>query len=76
VNETKTHVANIGRLIEDMETDIRNNLNELYISKTREVVNSIRNVSSGPSYDASHVANLNAAVMSHGKDRKIDSEMN
>jgi hypothetical protein len=37
VNEVKTHMANIGRMIEDMESDMRNNLGELYIKKTREV---------------------------------------
>jgi len=74
VNESKTHIANIGRMIEDMETDIRSNLNELYILKTREVINSIRTSSGGPTQDASHIARLNAAVMSHGNARKIDSD--
>ena len=37
VNEVKTHLANIGRMIEDMETDMRSNLGALYIMKTREV---------------------------------------
>jgi hypothetical protein len=76
VNENKTHFFNIGRLIEDMETDMRSNLNELYIMKTREIVNSIRTLKAGPKQDASHVANLNAAVMGHGKTRAIDSEHN
>jgi len=74
LSETKTHIFNIGRMIEDMETDMRSNLNELYILKTREVVNSIRTQSSGPNQDATHIANLNAAVMGHGKGRVIDSE--
>ena len=37
ISESKTHISNIGRMIEDMETDMRSNLNELYILKTREV---------------------------------------
>lgn len=35
VNEVKTHMSTVGRMIEDQETDMRNNLNELYIQKTR-----------------------------------------
>lgn len=75
LSDTKTHIANIGRMIEDLETDMRSNLNELYILKTREVVNSIRALhSGGPTQDASHIATLNAAVTGHGKGRIIDSE--
>ena len=47
LTDQKTHFSNIGRLIEDMETDMRSNLNELYIQKTREVVNSLRTLSKG-----------------------------
>ena len=61
-------------MIEDMETDMRSNMNELYILKTREVINSLRNSGSGPNQDAMHIANLNAAVMGHGKTRLVDSE--
>lgn len=74
VNDEKTHIANMGRLIEDMETDMRSNLNELYILKTREIVNSIRSNSDGPYLNSSHIATLNAAVMGHGMSRKVDSE--
>jgi len=74
VNEVKTHIANIGRMIEDMENDMRSNLNELYILKTREVIHSLLQLQSGPSFTANHAANLNAAVLGHGKTRIIDSE--
>mmetsp|Transcript_23020 Transcript_23020/g.33682 ORF Transcript_23020/g.33682 Transcript_23020/m.33682 type:complete len:278 (+) Transcript_23020:104-937(+) len=73
-NADNTHLANIGRLIEEQESDMRSNMNELYILKTREVVNSIRTNSDGPIQSASHVATLNAAVSGHGKSRKVDSE--
>ena len=66
VNETKTHLANIGRLIEDMEYDMRSNLNELYILKTREVVASMHRVFDGPSQGSSFIADLNKAVVGHG----------
>lgn len=36
------HVVNIGQMIEEMEIDMRNQLDTLYIQKTREVINSIR----------------------------------
>lgn len=75
INETKTHYSNIGRLIEDMEIDMRSNLNELYILKTREIINSIHSTKAGgPTQAASHIATLNAAVMEHGKTRGVDSE--
>jgi len=73
-NNEKSHLANIGRLIEEQESDMRSNLNELYILKTREIVNSIRTNKDGPVQSATHVASLNAAVTGHGMGRKIDSE--
>ncbi len=36
------HVINLGSMIEEMEIDVRNQMDSLYIQKTREVVNSIR----------------------------------
>ncbi len=53
---------------------MRSNLNELYILKTREIVNSIRSLNSGPKQSANHIASLNAAVLGHGRTRVIDSE--
>ena len=66
VNENKTHLANIGRLIEDMEFDMRSNLNELYVLKTREIVNSLHRSGDGPVQKSSFVNDLNAAVIGHG----------
>ena len=74
VTEVKTHVANIGGMIEHMENDMRSNLNELYILKTRDIVNSLRGSGDGPAQSASHVQNLNAAVMTHGATRKHDTD--
>jgi len=74
VNETKTHISNLGRMIEDMESEMRSNLYELYILKTREVVNSLRTLNKGPAQTVAHIANLSAAVMGYGKTRKTDSE--
>lgn len=74
VSDAKPHLANIGRMIEDLENDMRSNLNQLYILKTREIVNSLRNVNDGPTQGAAHIGALNAAVMGHGRGRKVDSE--
>lgn len=74
VSDIKPHLVNIGKFIEDMEIDMRSNLNELYVLKTREVINSIRKLGDGPNQTAAHVANLTAAVAGHGKTRKVDSE--
>lgn len=44
VSDTSPHIANIGRMIEDMENKIRNTLNEIYFGKTKDVVNGLRSV--------------------------------
>lgn len=44
VSEASPHIANIGRLIEDMENKIRMTLNEIYFGKTRDIVNGLRSV--------------------------------
>ncbi|XP_063698487.1 F-actin-capping protein subunit beta-like [Culicoides brevitarsis] len=46
VGETSPHIANIGRLVEDMENKIRNTLNEIYFGKTKDIVNGLRSVQS------------------------------
>jgi len=44
VSEASPHIANIGRMVEDMENKIRNTLNEIYFSKTKDIVNGLRTV--------------------------------
>jgi hypothetical protein len=58
---------NMGTLIEDTETDIRVNMDALYIQKTREVVNNIRSPQTGPSQGAAFTASLNEAVKRHAR---------
>jgi hypothetical protein len=62
-------------MIEDLETDTRQNLYELYLLKTRDVVNNIRDTRARVGLAASHVNVLNQAVLGHGKGRKQDSEV-
>jgi len=74
VTDAKPHLANVGRMIEDLESDMRSNLNQLYILKTREIVNTLRVSGDGPVIGNAFTMSLNAAVMGHGKTRKQDNE--
>ena len=67
VNEVKTHIANIGRMIEDIESDMRNHLNELYILKTRHIINSIRAFGFEVRQSSDHVDHLTQAILGIGK---------
>jgi len=42
VNKEKTHIANIGGFVEDMETKMRTSLNTIYFGKTKDIVNNLR----------------------------------
>lgn len=74
VDDVTPHLTNIGKMIEDMEGDMRSNLNELYLLKTREVVNSIRSQHDGPTMGEDHVNILRDAISKHGQNRRLDSE--
>jgi len=54
VSNVDEHVVILGSMIEDMEIDVRNQMDSLYIQKTREVTNSIRKPQQGnlPSQNA------------------------
>jgi len=42
VNASNTHIANLGKMLEEMELRIRNSIEGIYIQKTREVINGMR----------------------------------
>ena len=67
IDAEHTHMHNMGTLIEDTETDIRVNMDALYIQKTREVVNNVRQPQAGPSQGAAFTASLNEAVKRHAR---------
>ncbi|XP_057701296.1 F-actin-capping protein subunit beta-like isoform X1 [Corythoichthys intestinalis] len=46
VGESSPHIANIGRLVEEMENKIRSTLNDIYFGKTKDIFNGLRSVSS------------------------------
>ncbi|KAJ1833916.1 F-actin-capping protein subunit beta [Coemansia sp. RSA 2706] len=41
-DDAGAHIANIGRMVEDMEFKMRNSLQEVYFGKTHDIVNGLR----------------------------------
>ncbi len=74
-DKEKTHIGNLGKMIEDMELKIRNAIEGVYIQKTREVINGMRQANAGKEKQfESIVASLKGAVQQHGNTRKKDTE--
>lgn len=46
VDNDDSHIANVGRLVEDMELKMRNLLQEVYFGKAKDVVGDLRSVGS------------------------------
>ncbi|XP_071946183.1 F-actin-capping protein subunit beta-like [Antedon mediterranea] len=69
VNEANTHIANIGSMVEDMENKMRNTLNEIYFGKTRDIINSLRNV-----YDLGDMKKQQSVV--NELNRKLQQQIN
>jgi capping protein beta len=46
VGDGNPHIANIGKMVEDMENKIRNTLNDIYFGKTKDIVNGLRSTTS------------------------------
>lgn len=46
VEDSGSHIANIGTMIEDIESKLRNVLNEVYFGKTRDIIGDLRTVAS------------------------------
>eukprot|EP01134_Creolimax_fragrantissima_P002082 CFRG2082T1 len=44
INSIKTHIANIGGMVEDVEIRMRHGLNDVYFGKTKDIVNDLRSV--------------------------------
>ncbi|XP_064643230.1 F-actin-capping protein subunit beta-like isoform X2 [Lineus longissimus] len=44
VTDASPHIANIGRMIEDLENKMRSTLNEIYFGKAKDVMNNLRSV--------------------------------
>jgi capping protein beta len=73
-----SHIANIGKIIEEVEIELRSNMDALYIQKTREVLNSIRCDSNKHKHRMQMKEGLMAAMKGqsgHGRSAGIQSEM-
>ena len=46
MDDPTAHVANIGRMVEDIELKMRNSLQEVYFGKTQDIVNDLRSLGS------------------------------
>lgn len=46
LKDQASHVSNMGKMIEDMETKMRNQLQEVYFGKTKDIVGTLRSVDS------------------------------
>lgn len=46
VDNDDSHIANVGRLVEDMELKMRNLLQEVYFGKAKDVVGDLRSIGS------------------------------
>jgi len=46
VDDVNPHVANIGRMVEDIEIKIRQTLEQIYFGKTKDIVNELRQMTS------------------------------
>ncbi|KAK9323188.1 F-actin-capping protein subunit beta [Lipomyces orientalis] len=45
VEDETSHVANIGKMVEDIESKMRNQLQEVYFGKTKDIVSDLRSLS-------------------------------
>ena len=41
-----SHLANMGRMVEDMEFKMRHSLQDIYFGKTKDIVNDLRSIQS------------------------------
>jgi len=68
------HIANMGQMLEDMELRIRNEIEGIYIQKTRTVLSGIRSTGDQPKQSTVFTGDLAAAIAKHGANRQADSE--
>ena len=78
VEDDGSHVANIGKMVEDMELKMRNLLQEVYFGKAKDVVGDLRSME--PSMDRSRTCSLTEAIgipplSQTNRDRQTQREM-
>ncbi|CAG8502023.1 16120_t:CDS:2 [Acaulospora colombiana] len=70
-DEPSAHIANIGKMIEDIEIKMRNLLQEVYFGKTKDIVNDLRSVNS--LIEAQRQANIQKELVGKLMERKPGS---
>lgn len=65
----RTHIMNIGQMVEDMELLIRNSIEGVYIQKTKTILTDIRNPNRRAKVNNMFRNNLLSAVAKHGNKR-------
>ncbi|XP_066253567.1 F-actin-capping protein subunit beta [Euwallacea similis] len=73
VNENNPHIANIGRMVEDMENKIRHILKDIYFSKTKDVVNSLRSVQTLTETRQKEILKIDLAKALQARQNKSDN---
>jgi capping protein beta len=66
VIQERSHLQNMGKMLEEMENRIRNELDSIYISKTKYITAQIRKHGAYDMGSREHIAALNAAITEHG----------
>mmetsp|Transcript_43320 Transcript_43320/g.79285 ORF Transcript_43320/g.79285 Transcript_43320/m.79285 type:complete len:258 (-) Transcript_43320:101-874(-) len=70
-DDGSSHIINIGKFIEDVESEMRSEMDSLYIQKTKTVVEEIRKESPGEKTQGQeHTKVLNEAVLAMAMSRK------
>jgi len=71
--ENSSHIINIGKFIEDIESEMRSEMDSLYIQKTKTVVEMIRKeCRGGKTQGQEHTKVLNEAVLAMAMNRKAN----
>lgn len=69
---SSSHIINIGHFIEDVENEMRSEMDSLYIQKTKTVVEMIRKDTIHVTQGAEHTRVLNEAVLAMAMNRKAN----
>lgn len=76
VNETSPHLVNIGKMVEDMENKMRSTLDQIYFSKTRDIVNDLRSSQSQVDKEKQHNIQNEIARAVLNRPRQFSKEEN
>lgn len=79
VSEASPHLVNVGKMVEDMENKMRSTLDQIYFSKTRDIVNDLRSIQNQSDKDKQHKFQdeiAKAVLQQSGKIRQQSKEEN